>query len=372
MQEAIKFLRGIAKIPFPEEEVIEDIEERRVVLRYVPIGASVAIVPWNFPILLYSFKAATALIAGCPLIVKPSPFTPYSTLKLVELAQDFFSPGVLQALSGDDSLGPLLTSHPGIKKVSFTGSTATGRKVMETCAKTLKRVTLELGGNDGAIICRDVDIESTAQKVATFALFNSGQVCIAIKRIYIESTIYRPFVEAMAKFAESLVVGDGFDDKTFLGPVQNAPQYERVQEIIRSVRDENLKLALGKAETTSPDRGYFINPIIVDNPPEDSKIVMEEPFGPIFPVMQWDSEEDVIQRVNNGEMGLGASIWTRDAAQADRISTQLEAGNIWINSHQQLQPNAPFGGHKSSGIGSELGLDGIKSYCNSQTIYKYK
>ncbi|KAM5341980.1 hypothetical protein ACJ41O_015011 [Fusarium nematophilum] len=347
VKECVNFLRGIAKIPFSEEEEIEDNAERRVVTRYVPIGVSVGIVPWNFPIML--------------------------SLKLVELAQSFFPPGILQALSGDDSLGPLLTVHPGINKVSFTGSTATGRKVMESCSKSLKRVTLELGGNDPAIICSDVDVASVAQKVAALALYNSGQVCVAIKRIYVHSTIYRDFLRALVEVAASLVVGDGFDESTFLGPIQNAIQYERVQEIIRSVRDGNLELALGEPETAkAPGKGYFLNPIIVDNPPEDSRVVKEEPFGPIFPVLRWDTEDDVIQRANDTDMGLGASIWTRDSEQAERLSRRIEAGNIWINSHLAIQPNAPFGGHKSSGIGSELGIDGIKSYCNTQSVYTYK
>ncbi|UPK95613.1 hypothetical protein LCI18_006548 [Fusarium solani-melongenae] len=362
LQEAVKYLRGIAHVPFSAEQVIEDIDERRVVTRYVPFDVSVAIIPWNLPVLIFTFKAAPALVAGSPLIVKPSPFTPYSALKLVELAQHFFPPGVLQALSGDDSLGPLLTAHPGVAKVSFTGSTATGRKVMESCARTLKRVTLELGGNDPAIICAGVDVASVAQKV-----------CVGVKRVYVHSSIYRDFIEALAKAAKSMPVGDGFDKNSFLGPVQNASQYERVQEFIQTVREGNLQLALGSAEKpSSQSKGYFVSPIIVDNPPDDSKIVQEEPFGPIFPVLQWDLEEDVIQRANNTDMGLGASVWSRDAEQADRLSTQLEAGIVWINSHLIIQPHAPFGGHKSSGIGSEGGVDGIKAYCNTQTIYNYK
>ncbi|KAM5364084.1 hypothetical protein ACJZ2D_011701 [Fusarium nematophilum] len=393
VKECVNFLRGIAKIPFSEEEEIEDNAERRVVTRYVPIGVSVGIVPWNFPIMLcmwplrvpepVSLTFFSRLVQGSAGIdsrvpldsqaFSTSPFTPYSALKLVELAQSFFPPGILQALSGDDSLGPLLTVHPGINKVSFTGSTATGRKVMESCSKSLKRVTLELGGNDPAIICSDVDVASVAQKVAALALYNSGQVCVAIKRIYVHSTIYRDFLRALVEVAASLVVGDGFDESTFLGPIQNAIQYERVQEIIRSVRDGNLELALGEPETAkAPGKGYFLNPIIVDNPPEDSRVVKEEPFGPIFPVLRWDTEDDVIQRANDTDMGLGASIWTRDSEQAERLSRRIEAGNIWINSHLAIQPNAPFGGHKSSGIGSELGIDGIKSYCNTQSVYTYK
>ncbi|KPM40126.1 hypothetical protein AK830_g6420 [Neonectria ditissima] len=310
--EAVKFLKVVASLPFAEQEPIEDIKQRRVFTRYVPIGVAVGIVPWNFAALL-------------------------------------------------------------LDKVSFTGSTQTGRKVMESCSKTLKRVTLELGGNDPAIICGNVDVASVAQKVATFALYNSGQVCVAIKRIYVHSSIYSDFMTALVKITESMTVGDGFDPNSFLGPVQNKMQYERIQELIRSVRDANLKVALGKPEAANTSgKGYFVSPIIVDNPPGDSTIVTEEPFGPIFPVLRWDSEEDVIQRANNSDMGLGASIWTRDPEQAERFSNRLEAGNIWINAHLLLQPNAPFGGHKSSGVGVEGGIDGIKSFCKTQTVYNYK
>lgn len=214
---------------------------------------------------------------------------------------------------------------------------------------------------------------------------------MGIKRVYIHSSIYRDFIEELAKAAKSMPVGDGFDKNSFLGPVQNASQYERVQELIQTVREGNLKLALGSADKpSSQSKGYFVNPIIVDNPPDDSEIVQQEPFGtwllrtsivswiltgnagPIFPVLQWDQEEDVIQRANNTDMGLGASVWSRDAEQTDRLSAQLEAGIVWINSHLIIQPHAPFGGHKSSGIGSEGGVDGIKAYCNTQTIYNYK
>ncbi|TPX11481.1 uncharacterized protein E0L32_007900 [Thyridium curvatum] len=377
LQESVKSIRGIAQLPFYEDEVIEDTEERRIITRYVPMGlrqgVAVGIIPWNFPILMYAFKIGPALVAGCPIIIKPSPFTPYSAIKLVELAQGYFPPGVVQVLSGDDSLGPLLTVHPGVNKISFTGSTATGRKILESSAKTLKRVTLELGGNDSAIVCGDVDIATVAPQVTAFALYNSGQVCVGIKRVYVHSSIYRKFLNAMVQAAKSLVVADGFNETAFTGPIQNKTQYDRVQEFIRSVREGNYEVALGEEEGINfPGKGYFINPIIVDNPSEDSKIVQEEPFGPIFPVLQWEDEEDVIQRANGTEMGLGASIWTHDLDRADRMSRKLEAGNIWINSHMAIHPSATFGGHKSSGIGSELGIDGIKSFCNTQSVYTYK
>ncbi|KAM0335215.1 hypothetical protein ACHAQA_000257 [Verticillium albo-atrum] len=372
VQQAIGTLKGITQLPFGDE-VVEDSDNNRIVTRYVPIGVAVGIVPWNFPIVLATFKLGPALVTGNSIILKPSPFTPYCGLKLAEIAQEFFPPGVVQALSGDDSLGPWLTAHPGVQKVSFTGSTPTGIKVMESCAKTLKRVTLELrrGGNDAAIICSDVDIAAVAPAITTLALYNSGQVCIAIKRIYVHSSIYPQFLDAMVAFAKTMTVGDGTASDTVLGPVQNSMQYERVKGLIASIEAEKLNVAFGDVKVTAAqEKGYFISPIIVANPPDDAKIVVEEPFGPVFPVLQWTEEEDVIRRANNSDMGLGASVWTRDQAQADRVSRQLQAGTVWINTHLELRPDAAFGGHKLSGVGSELGVNGLKSFCNIQTIHQ--
>ncbi|KAH7136982.1 aldehyde dehydrogenase [Dactylonectria estremocensis] len=368
VDQTVLILRGVAKLPFPEQ-VVDDTPGRRIVTRYVPIGVAVGIVPWNFPVNLASFKIAPALVAGNPIIIKPSPFTPYCGLKLAELGRDIFPPGVLQALSGDDNLGPWLTSHPGVDKVSFTGSTATGMKVMESCSKTLKRVTLELGGNDPAIVCADVDIPTVAAKVAALALFNSGQVCIAIKRVYVHSDIYQEFIAEVARNVEALKVGNGLDENVSVGPVQNALQFDRLKSLVSSLKEEKVKVLTGDLDALSKEKGYFVNPVVIENPPDDSKIVTEEPFGPVFPVLKWDTEEDVIRRANDTDMGLGASVWTRDTAQADRLARKLQAGTVWINSHLELRPDAAFGGHKWSGLGSELGIEGLKSYCNVQTIF---
>jgi acyl-CoA reductase-like NAD-dependent aldehyde dehydrogenase len=276
----VHWLKTQAAIEFPEETV-EESDERVVITRFTALGVAVAIVPWNFPIQLACGKIAPALIAGNALILKPSPFTPYCGLKIGELAQQFFPPGVIQALSGDDSLGPMLTAHPGVDKVSFTGSTATGKRVMESCSKTLKRVTLELGGKDPAIICADVDIQATAPKIAQLALLNSGQICVAIKRIYIHTSIYDEFLAAMVEAVKGLVVGDGFKEGVFMGPIQNKMQFERVKGFLEYAKDEKLKIALGgdMQSVSGVGKGYFVTPTIVSNPPDDSRIVVEEPFG---------------------------------------------------------------------------------------------
>ncbi|KAI8220734.1 putative aldehyde dehydrogenase [Colletotrichum sp. SAR 10_86] len=368
ISEAIKHFRGVPTLPFPEE-VVSDDPDRRVITRYVPLGVAVGIVPWNFPILLAVGKICPALITGNAFILKPSPFTPYCDLKIVELAQQVFPPGVFQALSGDDNLGPWLTSHPGVDKVSFTGSTATGKRVMESCAKTLKRVTLELGGNDAAIVLPDVDIKAVAPKIVTLALYNSGQVCIAIKRIYIHESIYDELLTEMANVVNSFPVGDGQQEGTMLGPVQNQMQFERVKDLLKDIEEQKHKLAAGSTAPASNGKGYFITPTMVDNPPDNSRIVVEEPFGPVFPVLKWTDEKEVIQRANNTDMGLGASVWSKDLEKAQAIAKKLKAGNVWINTHLELQYDAPFGGHKQSGIGYEYGAGGLKAYCNAQSMF---
>ncbi|KAK7419294.1 hypothetical protein QQX98_003446 [Neonectria punicea] len=365
----IEWIRGMANIPLPTD-VIEDGETRSVVTTYTPIGVVGAIIPWNFPLMLTTAKLAPALLTGNVIIIKPSPFTPYCGLKLVELAQQFFPPGVVQSLSGDDRLGPWLTSHPGIGKISFTGSTATGKLVLRSASETLKRVTLELGGNDPAIICPDVDIEKVAEKVALFAFLNSGQICLNIKRIYVHESIFPQFQEAMIKQVKSYVLGDGSKGGVSHGPLQNEMQYNRVKSFFGDIKSQGWKVAVGG--DISPSSGYFINPTIIDRPPDDSRIVVEEPFGPIVPLLSWKAEEEVIARANDTRMGLGASVWSNSIENATRIGKRIQAGTVWINTHFDISPAAPFGGHKESGIGTEWGLNGLKGFCNVQTLFLNK
>ncbi len=281
VEDGYVWVRGINKVNFLEEEVVEDTEEHRVAVRYTPLGVVAAIVPWNFPIQLACGKIAPAVLTGNTIIVKPSPFTPYCDLKLVELAQQFFPPGVVQALSGDDNLGPWMTSHPGVDKISFTGSTATGKKVMESASKTLKRVTLELGGKDPVIICKDVDISVVAPEIVKLAFKNSGQICLALKRIYIHESIYSAFRTAMVEATKRLRVGDGFSEGVFLGPVQNEMQYNRVRTFLDDIEKEGQKVVVGGS--VEPSQGYFITPTIIDNPSPESRLAFEEPFGMSFP-----------------------------------------------------------------------------------------
>lgn len=361
------WLTEIAKMNI-KEEVAEETPERKVLIRYTPLGVCGAIVPWNFPIHLAMGKIAPAVMTGNTIIVKPSPFTPYCGLKIVELAQKFFPKGVIQVLSGDDNLGPWMTAHNDIDKISFTGSSATGKKVMESCSKTLKRVTLELGGNDPAIVTKNVDIETVAPKVADLCFANSGQVCLALKRVYIHESIFDAFRDAMVKHVQTLKLGDGTEAGVSHGPIQNSMQYERVKGFFGDIEKEGWKVAVGgKNPDDSP--GYFIQPTIIDRPADDSRIVTEEPFGPILPILSWKTEDEVIERANNTKMGLGASVWTNDTEEAERLAKRIDAGSVWVNSHLEVNPNFPFGGHKESGVGHEWGVSGVKAFCNVQTIY---
>ncbi|CAG8297157.1 unnamed protein product [Penicillium salamii] len=363
------WIRGLSSIEIPEN-VIEETEDRTIVQRHVPLGVVGGIVPWNFPVLLAVGKIAAALYTGNTIIVKPSPFTPYCDLKLAELAIQFFPPGVVQCLSGDDTLGPMITDHPDIDKISFTGSILTGKRVMASCAKTLKRVTLELGGNDPAIICEDVDIDAIIPKIGILSYLCSSQICMMIKRLYVHEKIYDEFLDKLVTFVKTLKVGDGTEEDTFFGPVQNEMQFEKAKDLFSSLSTESLKTALGGSIENS--HGYYIHPTIVDNPPESSRVVQEEAFAPILPVLKWSDEDDVLERANALKTGLGSSVWSKDFDRATRMADQLQSGSVWVNSHFDVSPTAPMGGHKESGMGMEWGLTGLLTYCNSQTRWLKK
>ena len=305
------------------------------------------------------------------MIVKPSPFTPYTALKFAELAQEVLPPGVLQVVGGNNELGVSLCLHPDIAKISFTGSTATGKKVMETSAKTLKRVTLELGGNDASIILPDVDIKKVAPEVVMGAFQNSGQVCVATKRIYIHESIYKEFLEEMVNFTNTIKVGNPDDGDNILGPVQNKMQYERVKGFFEDSKSKGYKFATGGPDVAA-SKGYFVPPTIIDNPPNASRIIQEEPFGPIVPTQPWSDLEEVIARANNTNTGLGACVWSKDEEKASKIARRLEAGSVFVNSYEKPTPQAIFGGHKESGIGGEWGKTGLLAYCNARAIHVYK
>ncbi|RYE40293.1 MAG: aldehyde dehydrogenase family protein [Hyphomicrobiales bacterium] len=363
---SVAWFREVATQSLPEEILVDD-SERRVISRHTPLGVVGAIVPWNFPILLAVWKIAPALVAGNTIIVKPSPFTPLCDLKLVGLVQDLLPPGVLSAVSGDDDLGKWMTAHPDIAKIAFTGSTETGRHVMSSAAGTLKRITLELGGNDPAIVLGDVDPVKVAPQIFWAAFQNNAQFCNAAKRIYIHDSVYDAVRDELVKYARTVRVGNGTDTDTQLGPIQNLQQYEKVGEYFDDCTANGYTFALGGRIDPNAD-GWFVPVTLVDNPPEDSRLVAEEPFGPILPLLRWTDEADVIGRANDTIWGLGATVWGEDLEAIERIGRQLEAGTVWLNEVHQYSPHQVFGGHKQSGIGAENSLHGLAEYTNHQSI----
>lgn len=349
------------------ERINEDSPKRLSRIRRVPVGVVGGIVPWNFPVLMAVQKIVPALLSGCTMVLKPSPFTPLATLRLAELIADCFPAGVLNIITGDDDLGPLLTAHPGIDKITFTGSTATGKRIMAAASNDLKRITLELGGNDAAIVLPDADVAKVAEKLFWASFANAGQVCIAAKRIYIHADIYDELSAEIAAYAKAVKVGDGAEQGTAVGPIQNKKQYERVLELIQDAKDKGYKFLVG-GDYDPNVPGYFVPLAIIDNPPEDARIVAEEQFGPVMPLMKFDTVDEVIARANASDYGLAGSIWTSNPEAAVSIAERLETGTVWINESMHLSPSAPFGGHKQSGFGAELSEEGLAEFTYPQVI----
>ena len=361
---AAQWCQATATLTLPDRE-IEAGPGRRQVTRYVPIGVVAGISPWNFPVVLSIWKVAPALLAGNTLVLKPSPFTPMTVLRIGELVRDFMPAGVLNVITGGDALGPLMTAHPGFDKVSFTGSTATGRRVMESAAPTLKRLTLELGGNDAAIVMPDVNVPETAEKLFWSAFTNSGQVCVATKRAYVHNDIYDAFRDELAKLAAAVPMGDGSQQGTALGPIQNQPQYDRVKGLLADCEANGYRLLQGDAPEGD---GFFVPVTLVDNPPEDSRIVQEEQFGPILPLVRFTDVQDAIAKANATDMGLAGTVWSADTDAAMRIAERMDTGNVWINEGLALSPFAAFGGRKQSGVGVENGIEGLMAYTEPKTF----
>ena len=361
---AAAFFRYFTSLDLPVK-VIEDSEGKRVEAHRRPLGVVGAIIPWNFPLILMAFKVPAGLLAGNTMVVKPAATTPMATLRLFELIKDTVPAGVLNVIADANDLGGEMTKHPDVRKISFTGSTETGKKVMAGAAEALKRVTLELGGNDAGIVLGDVDPAATAPKIFNAAFQNSGQVCIAMKRVYVHESIYDAMCAELAKLADAAVVGDGLEQGTQLGPLQNKAQFDKVLGFIEAGRKDGKVIAGGGR---AREKGYFIQPTIVRDIEDGSKLVDEEQFGPVLPVIKIKDGEDALARANASNYGLGGSIWSNDIDKAYDLATRMDTGTVWINKHADLAPNIPFGGAKFSGLGTELGEEGLAEFTQVQVI----
>ena len=358
------FCRYFTSLDLPVE-VLEDSDGRRVEVHRNPLGVVGAIVPWNFPLILMAFKLPPALIAGNTLVIKPAPTTPLSTLRIGELIKDILPPGVINFITDANDLGAPLTAHPDVRKISFTGSTETGAKVMAGAAGLLKRITLELGGNDAGIVLDDVDPKEAAPKLFDSAFQNSGQVCIAMKRLYVHENIYDEVCDELASIANDTIIGDGLEQGTKLGPLNNKMQYDKVKELIEEAKNDGNVIAGGEF----PDKpGYFIRPTIVRDIKEGSRLVDEEQFGPVLPVMSFADESEAVARANSSAWGLGGSVWSSNPERAYALAEQMDSGTVWINKHAELDPTIPFGGAKMSGLGTELGQEGLQEFTQQKII----
>jgi acyl-CoA reductase-like NAD-dependent aldehyde dehydrogenase len=349
-----------------EPEVVHDDNEKRVEIHRRPIGVVASITPWNFPLILLVWKLAPALLAGNTVVAKPSPFTPLTSLLLGDILRGVLPPGVFNVLAGDNALGAALTKHPQVRKVSFTGSVATGKAVMRAASDDLKRVTLEMGGNDPAIVLDDVEPAAVVDKLFWGAFTNSGQVCVAIKRLFVPDKMHDQIVSGLVERAKQVKVGNGLEPDTKLGPINNEPQVTKLAAMVDEAKRDGARIEVGGARPAG--KGYFYPPTIVTNAPPTTRLVAEEQFGTALPVIRYTKLEDAIAQANASEYGLGGSVWTSKPERGAAIAAELEVGTGWVNQHPDFGPHIPFGGVKHSGIGMENGRRGYEEMTRTQVM----
>jgi acyl-CoA reductase-like NAD-dependent aldehyde dehydrogenase len=348
-------------------EVLQDDENGFLTLHRRPLGVVGSITPWNFPLMIAVWHVLPALRTGNTVVIKPSPNTPFATLRMVELVSALLPPGVLNIVTGDDkavNLGALMSAHPDIRKIVFTGSCATGQRVMKSAAETMKRLTLELGGNDAGIVLPDADPEAIAEDLFWGAFINNGQTCAAMKRLYVHESIHDAVCDALVAYARNIPVGDGMDEASILGPVQNQAQFDKLKRLVDDAKTKGRVLLGG-----TPGEGLFFPPTLIAGLSNGDALVDEEQFGPALPIISYSDVEDALAAANALETGLGGSIWSSDKKAARALASRMECGSVWINKHGAIQPNAPFGGVKQSGLGVEFGEMGLAEYTDIQVVF---
>ncbi len=347
-------------------KVLQDDNEMKVEMHRKPIGVVGSITPWNWPVLIAIWHIIPALRTGNTVVLKPSPYTPLSTLRLVRHLNDVLPAGVLNVISCDDitsNLGAAMSEHPDIGKIIFTGSIDTGKKVMMSGAETMKRLTLELSGNDAGIVLPDVDPAEIAEGLFWGCFINLGQTCAALKRLYVHEDVYDAVCEALVAFARNIPMGDGMDEESILGPVNNKAQFDKVARLVEESKDHG-RVLLGGA----PGEGLFYPITIIADLNNGDPLVDEEQFGPAIPIIKYSDIDDAVAAANDSQTGLGGSVWSKDIEAAKAIAARLECGTVWINSHGGVHPHVPFGGVKKSGIGVEFGEEGLKEYTDIQVV----
>jgi acyl-CoA reductase-like NAD-dependent aldehyde dehydrogenase len=331
-----------------------------------PLGVVGSITPWNWPMLIAVWHILPAVRSGCTVVSKPSPYTPLSTLRLVALMNEVLPAGVVNIVTGNDSttnIGALMSVHKGIRKIVFTGSTPTGQNIMRSAADTLKRLTLELGGNDAGIVLPDVDPQAIAEGLFWSAFINAGQTCAALKRLYVHEAVYDAVCEALTAYVAKVRVGNGLEDGTVLGPVSNKMQFDKVVALVESAKVRGRVLIGG-----TPSEGLFYPPTLIADLENGDPLVDQEQFGPVLPIIKFRDIDEVIAAANANPAGLGGSVWSADPAKARAIASRLECGTVWINQHGMIRPDAPFGGTKMSGLGVQFAQDGMHEYTDLQIV----
>lgn len=362
---AVVWARHTCTLSLPVKTIQND-NRGTVELHRKPLGVVGSITPWNFPILIAVWHVVPAVLTGNTVVIKPSPYTPLTTLRFVELMNEVLPAGVLNSLAGDDravNLGALMSAHPGIRKIVFTGSSATGQKVAASAAATMKRLTLEMGGNDAGIVLPDADPRTIAEGVFWGAFINNGQTCAAIKRLYVHEDVYDEVCDELVKYARTVSVGDGTEEGTALGPMQNRMQFDKVSRLVADAKTRGRVLIGGE-----PGEGLFFPPTIIADLEDGVALVDEEQFGPALPIIRYRDIDDAIARANDSPWGLGGSIWSKDIQKARGLALRLETGSAWVNKHVAIQPDAPFGGVKGSGLGTEFGEEGLQEYTDIQVL----